>query len=128
LQHFLGTDDGANLLVAYRRAANIVRIEEKKDSMRYNGAPDRARLEAAEEKALMGALAEAERDSRAAVAKEDFAGAMAALARLRGPVDAFFDKVTVNSDDRALRANRLCLLSQIRATMDQVADFSQIEG
>ena len=128
LRDFLGTDDGANLLVAYRRAANIVRIEEKKDATRYNGAPDRGRLEAAEEKALMGALVEAERDSRAAVAKEDFAGAMAALARLRRPVDAFFDKVTVNSDDRALRANRLCLLSQIRATMDQVADFSQIEG
>ena len=128
LRDFLGTDDGANLLVAYRRAANIVRIEERKDGARYNEEPDRGRLEAAEEKALMAALAEAERDSRAAIAKEDFAGAMAALARLRRPVDAFFDKVTVNADDRALRANRLRLLSRIQATMDQVAVFTQIEG
>jgi glycyl-tRNA synthetase beta chain len=105
-----------------------VRIEEKKDGARYNDAPDKGRLEAAEEKALMAALAEAERDSRAAIAKEDFAGAMAALARLRRPVDAFFDKVTVNTDDRALRANRLRLLSRIQATMDQVAVFTQIEG
>jgi glycyl-tRNA synthetase beta chain len=128
LRDFLGTDDGANLLTAYRRAANIVRIEEKKDSARYSGAPDEGRLEAGEEKALWSTLRAAERDSRAAVDREDFAAAMAALARLRRPVDAFFDKVTVNSDDRALRENRLRLLSQIRATMDQVADFSQIEG
>ena len=128
LKDFLGTDDGANLLTAYRRAANIVRIEEKKDAARYNEAPDEGRLEAAEEKALMKALGAAEHASRAAVAKEDFAGAMAALAGLRRPVDAFFDKVTVNADDRGLRANRLRLLSRIQATMDQVAKFTEIEG
>ncbi len=128
LQRFLGTDDGANLLTAYRRAANIVRIEERKDGTAYDGAPDAAALVEAEETELLGRLREAEAGVAQALAGEDFVAAMSALAALRRPVDAFFDKVTVNADDPALRANRLRLLSQIRATMNQVADFAEIEG
>lgn len=125
---FVDTDDGANLLTAYGRAANIVRIEEKKDAVSYAGVPDAGRLEAAEEEALNAALTEVADGSSEALAEENFAAAMSVLARLRGPVDAFFDKVTVNTDDKSLRENRLRLLSQIRDTMDSVADFSQIEG
>ncbi len=132
LQSFLGTDAGKNLLTAYGRAANIVRAEEKKDkalAARIAGAPDVARLEQTEEKAVATALAEVERRVRPALDKEDFAGAMQAFAGLRAPIDAFFDKVTVNVQDKPeLRLNRLKLLNQIRATMDSVADFSKIEG
>ncbi len=125
---FLKTEDGANLLTAYRRASNIVRIEEGKDKTRYADAPDPARLSEEAESVLAKRLAEATAHSTAALEKEDFAGAMAALARLRHPVDDFFNKVTVNTDDRELRANRLRLLSQIRDTLNRVADFSKIEG
>ena len=128
LKKFLDSDDGANLLTAYKRASNIVRIEEKKDGATYDGAIDVGKLTAAEEKALHAALGQAGAASAEALASEDFAGAMAALAKLRRPVDDFFDKVTVNCDDAALRANRLRLLSQIRATLHGVADFSKIEG
>lgn len=128
LGRFLESEAGANLLVAYRRASNIVRIEEKKDRQRYNGGADPALLRQREEQALDRALAEAARASAAALAAEDFAGAMAALAALRQPVDAFFDEVTVNCEEAALRANRLRLLSQIRATLYGVADFARIEG
>ncbi len=128
LKLFLDSDDGANLLTAYKRASNIVRIEEKKDGKAYDEAAHTALLSAGEEKALHEALTVATRESAAALAAEDFAGAMAALARLRRPVDDFFDKVTVNCDDAALRVNRLRLLSQIRTTLHGVADFSEIEG
>jgi glycyl-tRNA synthetase beta chain len=128
LENFLRTDDGANLLVAYRRAANILRIEEKKDGQSYAGPIDKSLLTEADEKRLYGALDEAGAAIRAALGREDFAGAMTALARLRAPVDSFFDKVTVNCDDRALRANRLRLLSHIRSGLGGVADFSKIEG
>ena len=128
LQKFLESDDGANLLVAYRRAANIVRIEEKKDKATYEGLPDESKLVEAPEKALQVALAVAAAKAKDAIGREDFAGAMSAMAALRQPVDMFFDKVTVNSDDAGLRANRLRLLAQIRATLDRVADFSKIEG
>ena len=132
LQAFLGTEAGKNLLTAYGRAANIVRAEEKKDkalAARIAGAPAVDLLEQAEEKAVVVALAEVERTLRPALKAEDFAGAMAALAGLRAPIDAFFEKVTVNVTDRPdLRLNRLRLLNQIRTTMDQVADFSKIEG
>jgi glycyl-tRNA synthetase beta chain len=132
LQFFLGTEAGKNLLTAYGRAANIVRAEEKKDkalAARIAGAPDVALLEQAEEKAVATALADVERTVKLALEKEDFAGAMQAFASLRAPIDAFFDKVTVNVQDRPeLRLNRLKLLNQIRATMDSVADFSKIEG
>jgi glycyl-tRNA synthetase beta chain len=132
LQSFLGTEAGKNLLTAYGRAANIVRAEEKKDkalAARISGAPDVARLEQVEEKVVATALAEVERTVKPALEKEDFAGAMQAFAGLRAPIDAFFDKVTVNIQDKPeLRLNRLKLLNQIRATMDSVADFSKIEG
>jgi len=128
LAAFLGSDDGANLLTAYKRAANILRIEEKKDGKTYSGVPRPDLLQAAEERALDKALADAAKTSATALKSEDFAGAMAALASLRGPVDRFFEKVTVNTDDKELRENRLRLLSQIRDTLNLVADFSQIEG
>jgi glycyl-tRNA synthetase beta chain len=132
LQAFLGSEAGKNLLTAYGRAANIVRAEEKKDkalAAKIAGTPDDALLEQAEEKAVASALAEIERAVKPALAAEDFAGAMKAFAGLRGPIDSFFDKVTVNVTDRPdLRLNRLKLLNQIRATMDSVADFSKIEG
>ncbi|BBK38137.1 glycine--tRNA ligase beta subunit [Allostella sp. ATCC 35155] len=123
----VGSEDGANLLVAYRRASNIVRIEDKKDGP-HDGAVDRAALTEAEEIALADALAGALPAVRAAVAAERYGEAMRLVAGLRGPVDAFFDRVTVNAPDPALRANRLRLLSEIRRTLDSVADFSRIEG
>ena len=132
LQSFLGTDAGKNLLTGYGRAANIVRAEERKDktlAARIASVPDVALLELAEEKAVASALAEVERTVKPALQQENFSGAMQALAELRAPIDAFFDKVTVNVQDRPdLRLNRLKLLNQIRATMDGVADFSKIEG
>ena len=128
LSGFLDSDDGANLLVAYRRAANILRIEEKKDGTSHDGAADPARLRQAEENALAEALEGARGRAAAALETEDFEGAMTALATLRHPVDAFFDAVTVNAEEAALRVNRLRLLSQIRSTLHQVADFGQIEG
>lgn len=128
LGDFLGSDDGANLVIAYRRAANIVRIEEKKDGISYAGPADAGALVEAEEKALHAALADVRQAANSALKAEDFAGAMAALARLRRPVDAFFDKVTVNTDQPAIRVNRLKLLAEIGAAMGEVADFARIEG
>ena len=128
LSDFLSTEDGANLLAGYKRAVNILRIEEKKDGTSYDAAPDAKLLAEPEEKALAAAIETAAKDAKAAVAKEDFAAAMSALANLRAPVDAFFDKVTVNADDAAVRANRLKLLAQIRAALHEVADFSKVEG
>ena len=128
LQAFLKSDDGANLLVGYRRAANILKIEEKKDKREYREAPDIGALAQDEEKALHRALLGAQESVAKALEREDFAGAMAEMAKLRAPVDLFFDKVTVNADDKKLRENRLKLLSQIVATAHQVADFSKVEG
>ena len=128
LGSFLTSDDGANLLVAYRRAANIVGIEEKKDKTTYAGSVEEARLTLPEEKKLHQVLGLAKQGLELALDKEDFAGAMSVLASLRQPVDAFFDQVTVNADDKDLRINRLRLLTAIRDTMNNVADFSKIEG
>jgi glycyl-tRNA synthetase beta chain len=128
LAQFLASDDGKNLLAGVKRASNILRIEEKKDSKSYNGAVDGKLLDAPEEKALAAAVATAKAEASAAVAKEDFAAAMTAMAKLRPFVDAFFDKVTVNADDKAVRANRLTLLNEIREATRAVADFSRIEG
>jgi glycyl-tRNA synthetase beta chain len=132
LGEFLKTDDGANLLIGVRRAINIVRDEEKKDKRSYAGAADPALLREPQEKALFAAIQKVEKDTAAAINVENFAGAMRALAELRAPVDAFFDKVTVNvadgPDAAALRANRLALLSEIRAATLTVADFSKIAG
>ncbi|MGX7742280.1 glycine--tRNA ligase subunit beta [Rhodopseudomonas parapalustris] len=127
LAAFLATDDGKNLLAGTKRAANILRIEEKKDGRAYDGAPDASRYAQDEEKALAAAIERAKVDAEAAVAKEDFAAAMTAMAGLRPAVDAFFDKVTVNADDKAVRENRLKLLGEIRAATRAVADFSKIQ-
>jgi len=113
---------------AYRRAANIVRIEEKKDKRAYDGAVAAAALQQAEEKTLFSHLGDASKGAQNALGSEDFTAAMAAMAQLRQPVDAFFDQVTVNAEDAALRENRLQLLSAIGATLAEVADFSKIEG
>jgi glycyl-tRNA synthetase beta chain len=132
VQSFLGTEAGKNLLTAYGRAANIVRAEERKDktlAAKIAGAPDAALMEQTEEKTVAAALADIERLVKPALQREDFAGAMAAFADLRQPIDSFFEKVTVNVAEKPdLRLNRLKLLNQIRATMDSVADFSRIEG
>jgi glycyl-tRNA synthetase beta chain len=128
LQSFLKTDEGANLLAGYKRAANILKAEEKKDKTAFDGDPDPEALTAPEEKALYVELATASEMIRAEVERERFVEAMGVMARLRAPVDAFFDKVTVNDRDAKLRENRLKLLSRLRATLHQVADFSKIEG
>jgi glycyl-tRNA synthetase beta chain len=128
LGKFLDTEDGKNLLAGFKRATNIIRIEEKKDKREYTGAPDPKLYQQAEEKALAQAIAAAKSEAERAVATEDFEAAMRAMAKLRPHVDAFFDKVTVNVDDKALRENRLKLLNEIRAATRAVADFSQIEG
>ncbi|HWB51928.1 MAG TPA: glycine--tRNA ligase subunit beta [Stellaceae bacterium] len=128
LKNFLATDDGGNLLTAYRRAANIVSIEERRDNVHYGQefAPDL--LRDAEEAALAGRLMEVGDGVGAALADEKFDVSLAVLARLRKPVDEFFEKVTVNTEEKELRVNRLRLLTRIRNTMNQIADFSQIEG
>ncbi|GGC62526.1 glycine--tRNA ligase subunit beta [Chelatococcus reniformis] len=131
LGRFLASEDGRSLLAGVKRAANILRIEEKKDGVSYGQGPDVTLiLERGEpaEKALVEALHAAREQAAAAVGREDFAAAMQALARLRGPVDTFFDQVTVNADDPALRRNRLELLGEIRTATRDVADFSRIEG
>lgn len=128
LSEFVVSDDGANLLAAYRRAVNIVRIEEKKDGAAITAAVDPSVLTAVEEKDLFHALTGVRSDVGVALEAEDFTAAMAALSRLRKPVDLFFTAVTVNADDKALRANRLSLLSEIGRVMGLVADFSAIEG
>lgn len=127
LSGFLATDDGANLLAAAKRASNILRIEEKKDGP-HDGAVDPELLTQDEEKALFMALTAAKATAAPRIEAEDFTGVMAAFSILRAPVDAFFEKVTVNAPEAPVRANRLRLLSQIRATLALVADFSKIEG
>jgi glycyl-tRNA synthetase beta chain len=127
LRAFLATDDGANLLTALRRASNIVRIEEKRDGRSYAGQPDGQRLEATEEQMLFFRLMTVGGDIAGALEREAFGEAMAALARLRQPVDAFFDRVTVNAEEPKLRENRLYLLGQIRSALGVIADFSLIE-
>jgi glycyl-tRNA synthetase beta chain len=156
LQAFIGTEDGANLHAGYKRAANILKKEDwqgiegeiartgEEDPLAAVDDPDLAPVIAAKladrkqkelsytpepaEKALMDALASAGPQAAAAVEAEDFAGAMAALASLRAPVDAFFDKVTVNDPDPARREARLNLLTRMRDAVHRVADFSKIEG
>jgi len=132
LSGFLGTDDGAVLLTGVKRATNIIRDEERKDGLSYAAAPDASLLRAPQELALYAAIRNVKADTVAAINVENFAGAMRALAELRAPVDAFFDKVTVNvtgvAEAEALRRNRLALLSEIRAATLTVADFSKIAG
>ena len=125
---FLDTDDGKNLLAGYRRAANILKAEEKKQGESFAGAYDPALLQQAEEKALADALETAAKDAAAQVTGENFEAAMRALSTLRAPVDAFFTAVTVNAEDAALRLNRLRLLAALRDPVHKVADFSRIGG
>jgi glycyl-tRNA synthetase beta chain len=127
LQALVEGADGPNLLAAAKRAANILRIEDRKDGP-HAGPVDAALLVAPEEKALAAALNSAEPAVHAALVAENFAAAMSALAALRAPLDAFFDKVIVNDPDKATRENRLRLLARLRGAMDTVADFSRIEG
>jgi glycyl-tRNA synthetase beta chain len=128
LGKFLDTDDGKNLLASTKRASNILSIEEKKDKRSFDGVPDAALYQLDEEKALAKAIDQVKTEASAAVAQEDFAGAMSVMAKLRPAVDAFFDKVKVNDDDPKVRENRLKLLNEIRAATRAVADFSRIEG
>jgi len=127
LARFLASDDGANLLAGYKRAASILKAEEKKGKL-PTGPAAKAPGAAREELALIDALKSVEVPVANALAAEDFAGAMRALAALRAPVDAFFDKVLVNSEVAAERENRLRLLGQVRDAMGRVADFSQVTG
>ena len=127
LGKFLETDDGKNLLAGTKRASNILAIEEKKDKRTFDGAPDASLFVADEEKQLARAIIDTKREAGDAVAKEDFANAMTAMAKLRPAVDAFFDKVKVNDDDAKVRENRLKLLNEIRAATRAVADFSKIQ-
>jgi glycyl-tRNA synthetase beta chain len=128
LTGLLKTDDGANLLIGVKRAQNILAIEEKKDKTSYAGPYDQMLLKEPAEVALAAAIESVKEDTAAAINVENFAGAMRALAELRAPVDAFFDKVTVNTEDSELRRNRLHLLSEIRAATLNVADFTKIAG
>jgi glycyl-tRNA synthetase beta chain len=127
LGKFLESEDGKNLLAGIKRASNILGIEEKKDKRTFDGAPDAALYSLGEEKALAKAIGEVTAEASAAVAKEDFAAAMSAMAKLRPPVDAFFEKVRVNDDDAKVRENRLKLLNEIRSATRAVADFSKIQ-
>ena len=126
LSSFLATDDGKSLLAGVKRASNILRIEEKKDGVTYNGAVETGKLIKHEEKALHSAITIASGQAHIGVQNEDFEAAMRALAKLRAPVDAFLENVMVN--DVSFRENRLRLLSRIRAATQEVADFSRIEG
>lgn len=131
LQAFVATDDGANLLAGYKRAANILKKEGQAPDADGAAAGAAKTLSYTPEKAeayLIAALDSAEPAAAAAVADEDFERAMAALASLRAPIDAFFDAVTVNDADPAKRAARLALLARVRAAVHTVADFSKIEG
>jgi glycyl-tRNA synthetase beta chain len=129
LAKLLDTDDGKNLLAGYKRAANILRAEEKKDGAAAFAQKHAPNLRSEpEEDHLSAAIDRASASAQKHIADEDFEGAMHALARLRAPVDAFFEKVTVNTDDALRRVNRLRLLNELRAAMHTVADFSKITG
>ena len=128
LDSFIASPDGGDLLEAYRRAANILRIEEAKDGCRFTGDISRRLLLEEAERSVVTALETADATMTGSLAAEDFAGAMEALASLRAPLEAFFDSVTVNADDPSLRENRLNLLGHVRHSMDRVADFSRVGG
>jgi glycyl-tRNA synthetase beta chain len=132
LRKFLDTEDGKNLLTGYKRATNIIRIEEKKDGRAYIDRPDQARYRQEEEEALARTIDTVREEASGAVQREDYEAAMRAMAKLRPYVDAFFDRVTVNvaegTEKKEVRENRLKLLNQIRVATEAVADFSRIEG
>lgn len=129
LGRFLETEDGTSLLAGFKRAANILRAEEKKDGEgAFEAAADPALCREPSEKALLEALSKAGEAAGVALGKADFEAAMRAMAALRGPVDAFFEAVMVNAEDPAIRRNRLALLATLRRVTRQVADFSRIAG
>ena len=128
LGRFLETEDGKNLLAGYRRATNIIRIEEKGDERSYTGVPSSKLLRDPLEKHLWNTIQSTAIDVNHHVSREDFESAMETLSTLRTAVDSFFETVTVNVEDRELRENRLKLLNQIREATHAVADFSKIEG
>lgn len=128
LEEFLATDEGVDLVALYRRAVNILGKEEKKDKTEFKGNADAALFEQDEERQLSAEMADVLQQARGAIEDEDFKGALAAMSTLRGPVDAFFENVIVNTDDAKVRVNRLLLLSQIRSVLESVAVFSRIEG
>lgn len=128
LQNFVVTDDGENLLAGYKRAVNILKAEENKDGVNFDGDIVLDQLTMEEEKTLFATLNDVTVKTSDALKKEEFEIAMTALAGLRAPIDDFFDKVTVNSDNKSERESRLKLLSHIRTTMNSVVEFSKIEG
>lgn len=128
LEVFVASENGQNLLAAYRRATNILRIEEKKDGVAYAGKVGKELLVQEEEKQLYAWLQDNGSSVTKALKQDDFAAAMQILSELRAPVDVFFDKVTVNCDDAQVRVNRLKLLSRIRSFFNEIANFECIEG
>jgi len=128
LASFLETDDGSNMLTAYRRASNIVNIEERRDRVIFDEFPDSNLFREPAERDLDRNLGAIGGHVGELLLRAEFEDAMGALSALRRPIDEFFDRVTVNVDDKQLRENRLRLLARIRSTMNQIADFSQIEG
>lgn len=129
VQDFVKTEDGTNLLAGYKRATNILRIEEKKDGKSYSGKDVKEALLAEEqEKNLFTALNASGGKIKADLAKEDYKAVMSGMSGIRSAVDAFFDKILVNAPDASLRANRLSMLASIAGTMNEVADFSKLEG
>lgn len=128
LQEFLSTENGVNLVAAYKRATNIVLAEEKKTRTKYDGSPERSLLEATEERQLFGLFSEVKSSIDKNLKNEQFTNVMAELAKFRKPVDDFFENVTVNCDKDNVRKNRLLLLSQLRFSLNKVANFSKIES
>ena len=128
LQRALGTDDGENLIQGFKRANNILSQAEEKDGVEYSFGADVKYAENEAEKVLFAALDSADKTIQPAMATQDFATAMAAMATLRGPIDAFFEAVKINADSALVRRNRLNLLSRIRTTCLSVADLTKIEG
>ncbi len=128
LSALLGSADGKNLLAGYKRAANILAAEEKKDGKTYGAVSDQTKFVMAEETALASAIKSVDAEAAAQARANNYKGAIASLATLRAPVDAFFEKVLVNDPDATVRANRLHLLAALRNTMHLVADFSKIAG
>jgi glycyl-tRNA synthetase beta chain len=128
LQAFLKTDDGVTLLAGYKRAANILKAEEKRDGKTFIGEVDEGKLTDPAEKALFAALKETKSLIAPELEGENFVAAMRHMAGLRVPVDAFFESVKVNAEDAGVRENRLHLLAALRAVIHQIGDFSKIEG
>ena len=128
LSETLKTDDGENLIQGFKRANNILSQAEDADGVEYSFGADIKFAETEEERALFAALDTAEAQIKPAMGAQDFGTAMSAMASLRGPIDAFFDAVQVNSDNATIRRNRLNLLSRIRTICSSVADLTKIDG